>query len=124
MLLVSTPSAAAVVSHHTSAPSAATSVEAAFAGLPALISRGQIAELVGIRRTAVIALTKRDDFPAAIVVSSRCLRYDTAQVHAWLLARHAPRTVSPVAARARVHAQRQAPVRQEALPAGLVWTAA
>jgi len=48
-----------------------------------LISRQQIGELFGLRKSAVYDLTQRPDFPRPVVISSRCRRWPNREVLAF-----------------------------------------
>lgn len=48
-----------------------------------LISRQQVGELFGLRRSATYELTRRPDFPPPVVLSSKCLRWPVDEVVAF-----------------------------------------
>jgi predicted DNA-binding transcriptional regulator AlpA len=48
-----------------------------------LMSRQQVGDLFGLRKSAAYDLTQRPDFPPPVVVSSRCLRWPAEEVAAY-----------------------------------------
>ena len=48
-----------------------------------LISRQQVGDLFGLRRSATYDLTQRSDFPLPVVISPKCLRWPVEEVMAF-----------------------------------------
>ncbi len=52
--------------------------------MDALMTKQDLGELLVLGKTALTALTHREDFPAAIRINARTLRWEKQAVHAWL----------------------------------------
>lgn len=53
------------------------------------IRRHQLREMVPLSDSTIYAMEQRGEFPRRFVLSPRCIVWDLAEVHAWLLARRA-----------------------------------
>ena len=62
------------------------------------IRRSQLREIVPLADSTIYEMEQRGEFPRRFALSPRCIVWDLAEVHAWLLARRAkpiPRAQHP-----------------------------
>ena len=63
-----------------------------------IIRRHQLREMVPLADSTIYEMEQRGEFPRRFALSPRCIVWDLAEVHAWLLARRAkpiPRAQHP-----------------------------